>query len=257
MILIAACGTDIKVKQDDSGKFKLAFKPEKDKPVRIKYQFTVNSEVSGNITFDMDLSGTGETAANGDVTLLLKNEEIEMTGTILGQKVSGSALNTDSLSADAKLVALPVFAYLNKTFKSAYDPQLNKKYEVQMIDTVVFDSTENKLQFLLRYPETDVLVGDSWDKEIMVKAGNKMNCTAKYTLLEVKGDTAIISISGKLFGKGESFGNEFSMDGNLVGTFKVDLKSGWPIDTDVQQQFVLKMGGKDIPMKYDIKCTVK
>jgi hypothetical protein len=99
------------------------------------------------------------------------------------------------------------------------------------------------------------MVGDTWEKEIIIKTGNKMNCHAKYTLTEVKGDTANISISGNLFGSGEKFGNAFSIDGKINGTFSVDIKTGIPIKTNTDQEFTLKMGGKDIPMKYNINVT--
>ena len=121
----------------------------------------------------------------------------------------------------------------------------------------LIDSSENKIQFLLRYPNHDVAVGDSWKKEIVVKTGNKMNCNATYTLKEVKENIATISVEGQLFGEGDKFGNEFSMEGKLTGTFTVDIQTGWPKTADTHQEFILKMGGKETPIKYDIHCNVE
>lgn len=180
-----------------------------------------------------------------------------MTGSIQGNKVSGSASGPDSLTGDAKLVALSIFSLEGNSYRGMYDKFLNKKSEVRIADGTIVDSTENKMQFMIRYPNIEIGVGDSWEKEIEIKAGNKMNCSAKYILKEIKGDSAIISMDGKLIGGGEKFGNEFSMQGTLTGTITVSISTGWPILSDTHQNFILKMGGKEVPMKYDIKCRVE
>jgi hypothetical protein len=113
------------------------------------------------------------------------------------------------------------------------------------------------MQFLLRYPGHEVRVGESWEKEIVVKSSNKMNCAAKYTLRDIAGEKATIDIAGTLSGGGDSFGNEFSIDGKISGTFVVDIKTGWPVTTDVTQEFTLSMGGNRIPMKYVISSKVR
>jgi hypothetical protein len=254
VLLCSSCGNTEKT---DPGKIRLAFQPQKDKTVQIEYDFSVNQLASGDITsFQMMISGKGETAAGGTVLLELKNERISMKGSIQGKEVQGSATGPDSLTGDAKLVAMPVFSMIGKSFRGCYTGQLDKKWEVQVKDGEIVDSTENKMQFFLRYPAAEVGVGESWEKEIVIKAGNKMNCEAKYTLKEIKGDTAVISMEGKLFGKGESFGNEFSMDGTLKGTFRVDVRTGWPADTQIDQQFTLKMGERSIPMNYSISAKI-
>jgi hypothetical protein len=257
VFLIAGCSSNNDSKKENTGKIKLVFQPIKGKPVKINYEFAVHSAASGDINFTMVISGKGETAKDGNVTLELKNEHIKLTGNIQGKNINGSADAPDSLSGDAKLVAMPVFTLLGKTYRSIYNGQLDKKSEVQVNEGAIVDSSENKMQILVRYPANEVGIGDSWQKEILIKSGNKMNCSANYTLKELKGDTAVIAIEGKLFGKGESFGNEFSMDGKLNGTFTVDIKTGWPLNSDIKQEFTLKMGEKEIPMKYDIKSKIQ
>jgi hypothetical protein len=256
VILFSACSND--AGKGTSGKIKLAFHPVKEKPVRITYDFKVSQLSSGDVTsFRMVLEGKGETAANGMVMLELKNESIQMSATLQGKEVSGSAAGPDSLTGDAKLVAMPVFGLIDRTYRSMYTSQLDKKSEVQVKDGAIIDSSENKMQFFLRYPAGEVAAGDTWERQIVIKAGNKMNCQAKYTLKEIKGDTATIGMEGKLFGEGESFGNEFTMEGKLSGTFRVDVQTGWPLDTEINEVFTLKMGGRDIPMNYAIKSTAK
>ena len=235
----------------------MEFKPVSGKEIKMNYQFSVNQVQSGDLTaFEMEITGRAGTNEDGQIFLDLRNDKIKMSGNIQGAKVSGSASGPDSLTGDAKLVALPIFTLEGNTYRGIYDGLLNKKTEVRMSEGAIVDSTENKVQFLIRYPNTEIAVGDTWQKEIIIKAGNKMNCKATYVLKEIKGDTAIISIKGILDGSGNKFGNEFSMTGILTGTITVDITTGWPINSDSHQEFTLKMGGKDIPMKYDIKCKI-
>ena len=246
-------------KKEDNGKIKLSFHPANGQNVKMRYSFSVTQLTSGDITsFSILMTGKADTTTNGMIALEMKNDSIEMNGTFQGKHVHGSANGSDTLTGDAKLVSLPVFALEGKTYRSFYGKLFDKQTEVQ-IDAAgaLVDSSEDKDQILLRFPSHEVAVGDTWDKEIIIKTGNKMNCNAKYTLTQVKGDTAIVSIAGTLFGSGEKFGNAFSIEGKITGTFTVDIKTGWPLNTDTNQQFTLKMGGKEIPMKYDIKSTIQ
>lgn len=255
-VLFTACGSD--KEKENAGKVKLSFQPQKDKAVKVNYFFSVNSVSSQAITsFDMKLSGKGETDASGNVMLEFTNDDISMDADIQGQKVKGSAIGPDSVTGDMKLVAMPVFSLVGKKYRSMYSSQMDKQSEVQLNSDGTVDSIENKMQLLVRYPDHEVAVGDSWEKSIVIKSGNKMNCMAKYTLKELKGDIAVISIEGKLDGKGESFGNEFTIDGKLSGMFTVSITTGWPLETTVEQDFSLKMGGKDLPMKYSIKSKIE
>ena len=258
IILLAACGNTEEPKKEETGKIKLEFKPISGKLIKMNYQFSVNQVASGDLTaFEIEMSGRGGTNEDGHIVLDFKNDKIKMSGNIQGAKVSGSASGPDTLKGDAKLVALPIFTLEGNTYRSIYDIHLNKQAEVRMSEGIIVDSTENKMQFLIRYPDQEIAVGDTWEKEIIIKAGNKMNCSAKYTLKEIHADFAVISMEGKLYGSGDKFGNEYSMEGKLTGTITVDITTGWPIDSDTHQEFILKMGGKEVPMKYDIKCKVE
>ncbi len=258
-LLNIGCGNSDTPKGDETpGKIKLEFKPVSGKQVKMNYQFSVNQVTSGDLTaFEIEMSGHAGTNENGEIVLDFKNDKIKMSGKLSGKEVSGSASGPDSLTGDAKLVALPIFALEGNSYRSIYDNELNKKNEVRMSEGAIVDSTENKMQLLIRYPNQEIAIGDTWNKEIVIKAGNKMNCSAKYTLKEIHDEFAVIAMEGKLYGSGEKFGNEYSMDGKLTGTITVDISTGWPIDSETHQEFILKMGGKDIPMKYDIKCKVE
>lgn len=253
--ILSGCGP---AEKDVTGKIKLEFSAVKDKPVKVYYSFSVTSVSAKAVTtFNMELSGKGETDANGTTTVQFKNDAISMEGLVNGELVSAVAGSSDTLTGELRLVAMPVFSLLGKSYRVVYTPQLDKRSEIQVEGTETVDSTENKMQFYVRYPDHEVGVGDTWQKELLIKAGNKMNCSATYTLKEIKGDSAIISIDGKLYGKGESFGNEFTIDGKLSGTFTVDVQTGWPLNTRIDEDFNLKIGDKNLPMLYTIRSKVE
>ncbi|MBC7863077.1 MAG: hypothetical protein IAF38_08880 [Bacteroidia bacterium] len=255
-LLLNSCGSGKEEVKDD-GKIQLAFKPLHKSVLKTDYEFSVNSVTSGDITsFKIISTGEADTLPDGKVELELKNDSVSMTGFVGGKNVSAKAGGTDSISQDVRMVCMPVFSFLGKKFRSEYDAAFNKQIEVQVSDSGFVDSTENRLQFFIRYPANRVGVGESWERDILIKAGNKMNCSAKYTLKEIQGTNAIISIEGKLSGKGQSFGNEFTIDGTLTGTFTVDIATGWPTKTDLQQEFKLNLNGKEMPMKYSIQNEV-
>ncbi|MFL5764282.1 MAG: DUF6263 family protein [Bacteroidia bacterium] len=253
--LATGCGTGDK---NNDSKITLSLKPEKGKALDVNYWFSVNNTSTGDMSsFEMKIKGSSETDENGKIALSMTNDEIKMTGKISGKEVNGSAEGPDTLTGDAKLVALPVFALLHKTYRAIYDAQMDKKGEVQIAEGNIIDSTENKMQFMLRYPKEEIAVGDSWERQIVIRTGNKMNCSAKYTLKKIQGDTAFVSMDGQLSGGGDKFGNEYTMEGKIGGDFEVSIKTGLPFESDTHQEFVLKMAGKETPIVYDIKCKVR
>ncbi len=239
------------------GKLSLKFQPAQNSRVKMNYDFMINSPTTGNKTaFKIELSGIAAFATNGEIVLRLKNDHISMDGIVEGKPVSLVAGNDDSISTELKMVIGSVFSLLNKEFVSTYDVKLNKTSEVVLNDSTGTDKSENRMQFFLRYPDSAVKVGDTWQKELIIKSGNKMNCSATYTLKELQDSIAVISITGILSGEGETFGHAFSIDGKLNGTFRVDLVSGWPLRTEVNQDFTLSVQEKKILMQYEIRHSV-
>jgi len=253
-LLLFSCGSG----ENELETIQLQFKPSVGKALRVKYEFEVNSVSSQAITrFSMLLTGKVLNQEKGISFLQLKNDSILLTGNIQGKEIKANAHDTDSLDGDTKLLASSVFVYLNKTYNSAYTLQFDKKYDLQMNGVTIVDSSENRLQFFIRYPISSVKIGDSWNAELLIKSGNKMNCSATYTLVSVKDEVAYITVSGKLYGSGDSFGNAFTIDGKLSGNFNVDIKSGIPLSTDINEEFTLKLGENTMPMKYTIRSTVE
>src|ERR1051326_1570423 len=144
--------------KQEENKVKLSFQPGKNKPVKMNYEFTVNSVTTGNMThFSIALSGTSDMDDQGDIILMMKNDKIKMDGIIEGKEVNFEAGTNDSIPKDVGRVLIPVFSLLNEKFKTTYDSRLDRIAEVRMKEDRI-DSTDNKMQLLLRYPDSAVAV---------------------------------------------------------------------------------------------------
>jgi hypothetical protein len=240
-----------------SDKVKLALDPGKELPLKMHYEFTVNALTTNQTThFVMDASGTAATHAADNVEFMVQNNAISMDGVIGGRQMKFTAGTNDSVPNDVAMVLTPFFSLLNRKFTSSYDYRMNKVSERMARDSGS-DSTENKIQFFIRYPDSAIHVGDTWTRELDIKTNNKMNCSAKYTLTEVKDGKGTVTIEGPLSGQGESFGHDFKIDGALKGVFTVDLKTGIPLSTEITEDFTLDLSGQKIQMKDIIRHTIE
>lgn len=253
-ILLTSCSGNT----ESSGEsMKLSLSPAEGEQLRGNYTFSVNQLRSGDVTaFTIGVNGQFGKTADGKNYLEISNEQINLEGNIKGNKISAIAGQNDTLlENDIRLVALPVFTTLGKKYRAVFDGEMNKISEVQINEGAFVDSTESRVQFLLRYPAREIKVGDSWERDIILKAGNKMNCSAIYKLEKIQGDTAFITVDGKIYGNGESFGNSVSFKGKLKGAFMVKKNFGTPFSMDVTEEFNLHMNGDTIPMIYSIKAA--
>lgn len=252
-LVFSSCGGEKK----DEG-IRLTFNPEKSKEVKSTYEFTVVSGSNGEtIHFTIQMSGSAQKNEEGNIVLSLKNDNISMNGTLSGKQIAFDAAHMDSVPDSLRKVTNSVFSLYNKTFRGIYDERMNKISESIVQDgSGTKDSAENKMQFFIRFPDTTITPGYSWERELVIKSGNKMNCSARYTIKEIKDGKAVVTMEGKLTGDGETFGYAFNIDGALTGTIVVDIATGWAIDTDIKQQFTLEMEGQKTPMEFNIKHTI-
>ncbi|MCX2573484.1 DUF6263 family protein [Pedobacter sandarakinus] len=80
------------------------------------------------------------------------------------------------------------------------------------------------------YPEQPVKVGDTWTVDTKIQLTMPVETITKYTLKDVKGNTAYLNINGTLVSKGEfsSMGNKIqtNLTGTNAGDAELDLKTG-------------------------------
>jgi hypothetical protein len=98
------------------------------------------------------------------------------------------------------------------------------------------------------YPDAKVSVGDTWEKEIYANESSDKKFHAKYTLLKLSGKQATIDIDGTITANSTDE-MDLKMNGSLKGEMVVDVKTGWLIESKINQELELdiEQNGQKFP----------
>lgn len=117
------------------------------------------------------------------------------------------------------------------------------------------------------YPNETVAMGDTWVKTFSGSIANLLQseATSHFTLSKLEGNTAVLAVDAQLtFSKftGEGGnpmlqGAAFNMKGTQQGTIEVDVESGLPIRSEINQNITgsMDMQGMSIPMSITSNIT--
>ncbi|MCK9290892.1 MAG: DUF6263 family protein [Bacteroidales bacterium] len=105
---------------------------------------------------------------------------------------------------------------------------------------------------MIVFPNKPIKPGESWETEFKPDSNSDFIITSTYTLEEIKGNQATISFDGTLSGS-QIMGQNANISGNITGKSKIDIRTGWMIDSAVHQtiQTIIEQEGMQIPMKID------
>jgi len=114
--------------------------------------------------------------------------------------------------------------------------------------------SENMNGSSVPFPANPVKVGETWKGEVEKNlAGYNAKIVSTYTLKEVKGDIAQITVDGKML---KSDDNQI---GSITGTFDVTLSTGWTSQANIKIKMDIEIaqGETKMPMKVetDMKIT--
>ncbi len=102
------------------------------------------------------------------------------------------------------------------------------------------------------YPEKPIKIGDSWTVDTKLQMSMPIETITQYTLKEVNGNTAVLSVKGNLISKGnfDAMNNHMETDlkGTNSGEVAVDLKTGIVLNSHLRIELYGKMKsmGQDI-----------
>lgn len=257
LVVLAACGGEKK----ESEAYDLSFKPKTGETKKVTYELHLDvpsKETKAN--FIMNLEVKVQETEQGKNKLAVEYKGICLEGEMKGIKINTCAGNKDSLTKDWAVLSAPIFSYLHSRFLMNMDERMrNTGEEIVSVDSTqtMLESQKSKAQFFTVLPDKTVAVGESWKHDIEIKAGNENSANATFTLKGVKAGKANIDMSGKIDSKGERFGYEYEMKGNLSGKAEVDIATGWTLYSEMTQDFTLHMGGNETPMKYTVIIRVE
>lgn len=126
---------------------------------------------------------------------------------------------------------------------------LKEALSKQFSNEVVKQTMESSFKI---YPDKPVKLGDSWTVDTKMQMSMPIETITQYTLKEVKGGTAILSVKGTLVSKGnfEVMGNKMETDlqGTNSGEASLDIKTGIVLNSHLRVELYGKMKsmGQDI-----------
>lgn len=238
----------------------LSFHPEKGIKKEISYEFSIESpSQKAVLNFIIDGEIQVLSSEENNTEIKFSYNEIQLHGFTDTINFDVSASNPDSTQAEGMLYAEPYFICLNHVFLVKYDTKMNRLSEVLLTekDSLSLKEPSNKIQFFTSLPDSLVKIGATWKNNIELKSGKNHTVSAIFTLNKIENDIAHISFEGDLDGSGEGFGHDFSMKGVVNGSLEVEIKTGLTLKSLMTQDLILIMGGKETPMKFTIKQSLK
>ncbi|MDN3587682.1 DUF6263 family protein [Pedobacter aquatilis] len=111
------------------------------------------------------------------------------------------------------------------------------------------------------FPQKSVKIGDSWTISSKVNITMPIESIVTYTLKEVKGNVAVLSIKGNLLSKGgfESLGTKMQTDlkGLNMGDAQVDLTTGMILNSHTRLELYGKMNAAGSVSDFELEGITK
>ncbi len=193
-----------------------------------------------NLEVDTDkpLPESGEMTDNKKNPLKMLNH---LFGAIRGQRFTmkvdaeGKILNVEGFENMAKLLAdsLDLNEKDRQDMMKQFDGQFNAK------------STKDQFErFFYIFPNKEVKVGDSWQKNTAASGPMGGKYTSTYKVTEIEGEMVTLEETTKV----ESDNEKMNMKGDIKGVLVVDSKSGLVVTADQDMKLASDAGG----MKFEI-----
>jgi hypothetical protein len=259
---------------------KLSFNPEVGKT----YQFTTKTTQTGNATIsgqsiplntivDMsfDMKTMSKTPDEIRMQYSYKNISLILNTSVITLKVdtqNPSAVSSEQektlsqllgkmvnksfdivFKPDGSVVSLNGLNSIMKEMLSSLPNSSNSQTSTSLLESLN-DETMKKMfeQTFKMYPEQAVKRGDSWSGSASISVSSiKSDVQNTYILKNVKGDIAFIDVSSN-FSMGPVAGIEMDLKGNQVGAIEMDIKTGLPLKSELNQTIngKIKMQDKEI-----------
>lgn len=268
-----SCGNGESAAEGSSEKVLLRLQPQKgDKKV---LTFTVSSKAQGmpmetNISMTTEMTASN-VAENGDVEMETKYTHVSMKMNAMGREMGyDSAKDSIDMNNPESMAYLGLASLVNKSLTMTMDkygkvvkaPDMNSLYPDSLKALLGSDNSQANQMFdnmFSIYPEQEVGVGDSWDRETeMNVSSGPMKMKAKYTIEAIEKDQVVIKMEGDISGDmKDAMGGSMKMTGTMSGKMYIDRKSGWTNKADLTQDLDMKTMGMSMKMTNTILIETK
>jgi hypothetical protein len=204
-------------------------------------------------------SNTEETVATSEnMSAMFK----AMTGIPVEMKISKQG-KVESVSGFDK-----IFTTMLATFAEDVDEQVKIQTEEMLKQQFNNESAKSMFQQISAYfPEKPIGIGEDWKVSMDIKTGQfSLKSDMDMTLKSVEENIATLEVSGSISTPEDGIVQEIqgmetktSMKGTQQGTIKIDINTGWPVNSEISQNLEGKteVMGIKIPLTYVSKITMK
>lgn len=248
------------------------------------YDLKFNLKPGTAYTYDMDvmqnIEAAGTTSTNNlysKYTFNVKeasggDSKMEVVYDLMRMEVKSMGKTIKMSSEDQTTESQAFRDMVNKPFSMTVSPQgkvisIDGWEGIDKNGAMKADDLKQSMETSLNiFPDKPVKVGDTWKKEAsMTMQMFKLNMSSTYTLTEVKGNTATISMESdiKMGQDNKAAANGMNMDlkGTQKGKIDVELNTGMSLSGTITQEIKgeMQVQGQKMPMsiKSDIKISGK
>jgi len=177
-------------------------------------------------------------------------DAIKMTQSIFGMQVTYDSEDPNSMQNP---MSAKIGEEMSKIIGSDYTMTMDERGHVTEVDASNLSSDEviNNISsgsnFAI-YKEGAVSVGDSWEGDVEPIENSDMKVQMTYTLLKISGKEATLGLNGSI-SSNKIEDQEMKMDGTMTGEMRVDVNTGWLIESVLNQEIELdiEQNGQTFP----------
>jgi hypothetical protein len=231
------------------------------KSVQLKYKVTQGDQYSYEMKMDQDIvfQASGQTMTLDQVIEFYMTSSIakvsdsitiesKINRVVMNQKIFGMDMKYDSdvPATDQNPMAAKIAEAMGGLINKGYSMVMDDYGNVGKVDVSQVTDNEDLANNLgsganfAVYPEKSVSVGDSWEKDIEPIKTSDMKFHAKYTVLKLSGSEAVLKFDGTITAnKIDDVDVDMNLSGTQSGEITVDVKTGWLIKSEVEQELKL------------------
>jgi hypothetical protein len=177
-------------------------------------------------------------------------DAIKMTQSIFGMQITYDSEDPNSMQNP---MAAKIGEEMNNIIGSDYTMTMDDKGHVTNVDAsdVSNDELINNISsgsnFAI-YKEGSVSVGESWEGDVEPLENSDMKVQMTYTLLKVNNKEATLGLNGTISSNNID-DQEMRMEGTMTGEMRVDVNTGWLIESVLNQEIELdiEQNGQTFP----------
>jgi Family of unknown function (DUF6263) len=199
--------------------------------------FRMNMDMMG---MKIDVDTDKPDLANG------KDEPKGMPTAMLNKVFSGIVGKSFNMKVDEEGKVLEVTGFREMLQGMADSMALNDEMKQQMMTSLNDQFNEQSVkdqfgQIFTIFPNTEIKVGDTWEKSFATGGKMAAKFSTTYTVKEIEGDHVTLATKTRIGSSGE-----MDLSGDQTGTLLIDSKSGLMVNGEFDQHINVKTQGVEL-----------